>query len=993
MKKSRAYLLKLILLCVPLFSYSHLPQGDTPYFQSSVTKKLNIIASESYKKDFSFIHQYSQKFHEEYSLLFKDLPYNKSFLVFISPRKQLLNGHSVIDPFPLIYIYSNIDDAINQVASHNWLQDSIAHELVHLYQLNSQGTISRYLRWVFPPLSWFVYPNIYTHRLLLEGNAILLESIYGTGGRLFSGWVRAFVFSQLKNQISLKRILNNYNDLFSTEEKYFHGGYFFNFLLENYSLSKINDLFFHHRDHIVFPSEFQSINWAFYKTFEESFESLFKKYKKFYLQEAKRQKKEIAPTLFKSGESAPLNSDKEHIYFMTSDGKTPPSLITLNKKTEAFSSKKQDMPVGKVFVVDNFFYSAGTGHTSTLVSETSLFKNGYIPLKQYNSRYVMDIKKNKVISFDTGKGPNGFPLLVNDSFYDFIHSTAIMNSEGHVYYFKQEREVRTLYKDKIPLWSFKGYYSFPIEVDKETVYFIGPTEYGSGLFSYTEGKVFRLSPSDTIVAARKIRKNRFLVTEVGPSHYEYKIINTNPIPKKPVLYRYSFKKKHDFLNDLTEKNFELHPSASLKANTKEKDNKNPYKDQPFQRYNPLTNLKFHDILFIPFIRLSRPFFHSAYLQTRWTDPLQQNLLVLFGSFGNKSKAGGGKYIYKKSRLQWELSHQFTNNPFTYIENKPEAHIADAVNLNAERFYSLNPEGLLWESPSFLLSSYKFSKTQIAFKYPFIKKEHWNISTITKWGFGKERFTPVLIKAKKKPNGKPVWRKENSREGNYDLYSTLFINQGSAIRLEYKEKYPEAFGKHKYLNISFYYDGSYLKKDKNYYLTLGSYISFEKEFGDQWYLSGSGRWNHNLKNPFLSRLFKPREEHTFWSYHNFMMPLKAKKYRGATIILKKALNQSFYTLRFPVALKRWAPLAGVSLISLSIDTDSSKRSPFYSLSGEKASSNPLFASLFIGGEAEFSFNYNVDISAGLSLGPVFELENLKKKYNHGFHIGTYLKTVF
>ena len=984
LKKLRKYPVRLILLCVPFFSHSQIPQADTPYFQSSVTKKLEVIVSESYKKDSPFIHQYSQQFYEEYSSLFTDSPYNKSFLIFISPRKQLLNGHSVINPLSLIYIYSNINEAINQVASHNWLQDSLAHEMVHLYQLNAQGKLSYRLRWIFPPILWFVYPNIYMHRLILEGSAILFESIYGTGGRLFSGWVRAFVFSQLKNRIPLKRIFNNYNDLFSTKEKYFHGGYFFSFLLENHSLKEINNLFFHHRNHIAFPSEFQSINWTFYKTFGESFESLFKQYEAFYLQKALNQKKESAPYLFKSSQTTPLNSDRENIYFMTSSGKSQPSLVTLNKKTEEFFSTKQDMPMGKVFSIDNSFYSTGTGYTSTLVSETSVFKNGYIPLKKYNSRYVMDIKRNKIISFDTKKGPMGFPLLINDSFYDFIQSTAIMDEKGRVYYFKQNKEIRTLYRDKTPLWSFKGYYSFPVEADKETLYFIGPTEYGSSLFSYTKGKVFRLSPSDTIIASRKIRENRFLVTEITPSNYEYKIINTRKINEQPFLYKYNFKKQHDFLKPLTKGNFKESTSIILKAKKV-----SLHREQPVQHYNPLTNLKFQDMIFIPIIRSFRPIAGNIYFQARWTDPLQQNLFALFGSFANKNISGGGKYIYKKFRPQLEFSYRFKKSPFIYIENKPESHIAESAGLKSERFYTLNGEDFIWESQSFLFSSYKFSKTQVALKYPVIRRENWSFSVLAKASLGKESFTPSLVNIEKKTGEKPLWTKENDLEKKRSHYSSLFINQGSGVQFEYSKKYPEAFGRNKYLNLNLYYDSSWLKTDKNFYLTLGGHLSFEREFGKEWYLSGSGRWNNNLKNPFLSRFFKNREKHTFWSYHNFMMPLKAEKYKTANIILKKVFNHSFYTLTLPVSLKRWAPLAGASFFSISGDESSYSHHRL----GRRMASSPSFVSLFIGGEFEFSFNYNVDILTGISGGPVLEFENFRKKHNQGFYTGLYLKATF
>ena len=373
-----------------------------------------------------------------------------------------------------------------------------------------------------------------------------MESLYGTGGRLFSGWARAFVFSQIKNQISLKRIFNDYSDPFSRREKYLHGGYFFAYLMENHSLESVNKIFFHHKKHILFPIGMQSINRAFNKTFGENFQSLFEKYREFYLSKALNQKSSEAPSLLTSRITVPLNSDDKRIYFLISDGKTPPQLVILNKKTMELSKERRDMPLGKVFFIDNSFYSTGKGYTETMVSETSLFKEGYIPLKKYNSRYVMDIKKDKVISFDTSKGPTEFPLYVNGSFYDSIQSTALMDEEGNIYYFKQNKNIRTLYSNKIPLWSFEGYYSFPVDVDEEGVYFIGPTQYGSSLFLYSKDRVFRLSSSDTIVAGRKIHGNQFLVSEVGPQSYSYKIITTMEREELPYLYKYSFEKRLDF---------------------------------------------------------------------------------------------------------------------------------------------------------------------------------------------------------------------------------------------------------------------------------------------------------------------------------------------------------------------------------------------------------------------------------------------------------------
>ena len=121
------------------------------------------------------------------------------------------------------------------------------------------------------------------------------------------------------------------------------------------------------------------------------------------------------------------------------------------------------MPVGKAFFIDGDFYSAGTGQTESLKREIALFKDGFRSLQKSRSRYVMDIRGGKTAAFDTGQGPFGFPLLINDAFYDHIHSTAVLDESGRVYYFKQKGSERVLFANKNPLWSFKGFYGFPIE--------------------------------------------------------------------------------------------------------------------------------------------------------------------------------------------------------------------------------------------------------------------------------------------------------------------------------------------------------------------------------------------------------------------------------------------------------------------------------------------------------------------------------------------------
>ena len=1020
--------LTVFLFCIPFFSHSEAPQGDTPYLQSPVTHKLELIISESYQPESHFIHKYSQQFYKKYGNLFSDSPYYTNFLIFISPKKQTLNGKVSVSPLPLIHIYSNASHVIDRVVAYNWLQDSLAHEMAHMYQLNSQEKTASWLRLLLP-VSEMTYHNTSLHNLILEGSAVLMESLYGTGGRLFSGWARAFVFSQIKHQVPLKRIFNNSPDPFSTKEKYLHGGYFFAYLLKNHSLKKINQIFSRQKDRIFLLMGMQSLNQLFYKNFSESFPSLFKRYQEFYLPEALKQKSSTAPVLWTSGTSSPLNSDKDRIYLLISDEKNPPQLVILNKKTLSVSKEKKDIPVGKVFFIENSFYSTGTGLTDTLTSETSLFKEGYIPLEKYNSRYVMDTKGNTTISFRTDKGPLGFPLYVNDSFYDLIQSTAVMDEAKNIYYFKQNKNTRTLYRNKTPLWSFKGYYSFPVEADKQGVYFIGPTKYGSGLFVFKHNQVFRLSSSDTIITGRKVNSRQFLVSEIGPYHYNYKIINLEETKEEPSLYKYNFKKPHNFQALLKKiqnqadslkreqmKNTSENKPHLRKVNVKKSTKENPQenlknlkskeenvsadakknltnlknisvfhsqksndflKPPTFHYYNSLTNLKFRNTLLVPFIRFSSPFIKGIYIEFSFIDPLQYNLLSFSGFKDRGKKAGKVRYAYKRYRPLVELKYQFENSPLIHIKNKTDRIINNIKALESEKLSRLVEE-LFGQQLTPQISSYKTFLFDLSVKYPLIKKENWDLSFISLVGLGKESFTLSSTPSKKSGKHTALQTGSHRTDASHKTHSTLFFNHKSKLQFDYEKKYTYAFSRHKYLNLGIYYDSLYLQNSKKFYFAFGTEISFEKEAGKEWYLSGGGKWERSMKKLPLKQIFKNNEQRTLWSSHSFIIPEQIRGYHQVDLALKKVLNQSLSFLHLPVSLKRWAPLTGVSLVSILKN---------------RSTSNPYFINIFGGGEFELSFNHKLDVFAGFSAGWIYEFKNFKNQRDHGLHGSLFLKAAF
>ena len=541
------------------------PPSDTPYLKIPLTKKADVIFSDFFKEEEPFIRERALSVFKEYERNFPVRFYRKNSLILFSPlRRQTHSAVTHAVPLPASRISPSPFQIMDKSAVNNWLTDVFIHEIAHIYQFNARPLLSHLLSYIMPSHLWPVHPNIYLHNLILEGHAVLLESTYGTGGRLFSGYNRAVAFSQLKNGLSLKRVVNDYDNPLSKREKYIHGGYFFSYLRRGFTLSRLNKIFPANGRNLLWPIGIYTVNRSFKKTLGRSFESLFKEYREFYGQKAREQKSSGGKILAVSQFALPVNSNSDNLFFMISDGKGPPELAVLNRKTEEVSLKKVNMPLGKVFFVDGNFYSAGYGRTDTLSVRFSLFRDGFVPLKKYNSRYVMDIRENKVLSFNAFDGLRRQNLYLNGSLLNNAHSTAVTDERGGVWYFKQEGANRTLYRDKTPLWTYKGYYGFPVEAEESGVYFLAPTARGSGLFVYKNNQALRLSPSDTVVAARRVSEASFLVCEINNDRFEYKIIPIRPFPELPAFYKYSFKKT-DLIKEQTSPEPPIQPQKSGSA--------------------------------------------------------------------------------------------------------------------------------------------------------------------------------------------------------------------------------------------------------------------------------------------------------------------------------------------------------------------------------------------------------------------------------------------
>ena len=970
---------------------------DLNYQTTPIYKNLNLIYSESFSDFAPLLSEKIKKTDEKLKELFEIPRHQKSYLIFSSPLIQKPNAFARVWPLSSILIYPSAESSMmDQWSIFYWLSDTLIHEMTHIYQLSQNSRGDRALKWILGALS---YRNSVLPELMLEGGAVFNESLYSYGGRLFSGWARALVLAQLKKGLPLKRILKTYNDPFSNMEKYLHGGYFFAYLHSLYGAKGVNQFF--SKSWLFFPLEFYGLNSSLKRAFGKDLISLFEGYKKHYAPLAQNQISSTEKILLKSKISLPMNSDKNHIFFLISDKKSPPKLILINKKTGKIKKTTRNFHLGKIFYIKGKYYSSARGRTGSSSIEYSLFREGFKPLKKYNSEYIMDIYKNKYIALDTTQTLTQNSLFMNKKFYDNIHSSAIMDHEGRIYYFKQSEDRRLLYRDKQLLISFRSYYSFPVEADESGLYFIGATLYGSSLFVYREGEgIFRLSKSDRIVGARKISANRFLISEVGPSYYEYKIIETQPVWSAPVLYTYSFKKENIFeknisvladlfaeeesleqkepdveelleIDKLTAKEEHLKQEAlkikeyeqkdvddmapeSLKDKAFEFEKSHPLPHQ--KAYNSLSYLNLRKTLFL--VYTVPPFLNDLYdfklpdtfdmdlrfknlnffSELQFFDPLTFNKFSLKGFIQKNQKLFTISYTYKKYRPSFVIAFNYKEAKLSKNRSKVFKHpgFLEIENLSVSNKKNLKSVYIPYRDQSLILS----------FEYPLIKRSFWNLSLSNSLTLGRKQFnnTDKLFSAF------PLFFYQSKPWISY-------LNNKSQIMYEYKRKYPHSWKARSQKIVKISHDFLYVKKE---YHSVKGMVHISGEIGKEWF--ADAKWQGKINLPFISP--SKKRENTIPELGAFGNIFT--NWNQAGFQLLKVLNLSYYPLKIPLDINRMAPLISLSLLSVE-DLQQKKYKHF------------LIPSL--GWETELNFLSWKNLKAGVSGKYIWDISKHFKPYPH------------
>jgi len=609
--------LGLICFCnLNLSAESFVVPNDQDYWLHN-QGKFRYIYPQDYARLVPKIAGWQQRIFSHYEANFRWHLDSTTFLVLSSNNNQVPNAFATTAINNLNVFYNGGGGMLENFAEESWMISLLSHEGAHLFQMDVKEGPSKWLHQVigdsyipsiFYILPIFTNPNTLLPTWLLEGNAVLNESRWGNGGRLYSGEELALFYRLINaGYLNEARLTNDHLDFPYTHEKYNVGAYFALYLAQRFGMDDTNLLFKNHAKHYINPF---LVNKTFASTFGMDYSFLIREFLRESGVKAKSQKW-LTETSPQSKFYYPLNSDQKQIFFLTYQGVGLPTLNVVDRQSKKWVKESQDLPLGKVFhMPDGHYVVAASGQVGRDRIYFSLWREGNFDLRAFRSKIVLDQRQGKTLWLDPGNAYARNDLYLDEQRVGEAHSSALLSTDGEALYFKQQGDVRTLYKGQKALFSLNTYYSKLVDYNAEEIYFISNTLYGSSLYAWNKGQIWRLSDSDAIIDARQAADGQFLVVEVGPNGYQYKWLP--PTAKKELPQRPHYFFESDNTYQLT---------AAIE---KEGDPTGAPAEQ--RRFRSWRDLRFSGI------NLQWSIYQSENILNvsgQWADPLNYNDLTLF----------------------------------------------------------------------------------------------------------------------------------------------------------------------------------------------------------------------------------------------------------------------------------------------------------------------------------------------------------------------------
>lgn len=545
----------------------------------------------------------------------------------MSDNNQIANGFSTPFPHNRQINYVGGAASVDYFATTSWLDTLLFHETAHNYQANARdNAVSRALHTVLgngsfmTPVIPAILPNVFESSFMLEGNAVLNESRHGNGGRLYSGRFDAMVNAQARaGYLTPERAYNQTLYFPYGENSYVLGGHYQYFLAQRYGLDATNRYFKMRSRYWYWPFV---TNAPLHAAIGQNFDTTFADWAAEAVAQSRQAVLSEGEPLITSTRLGALNSDGGEVFFLASpEDVRAPFHVVLNRSTGELQQQRSTFRHGELFRYQGETWSMASGYSSPWRISQGLYSES-AHLNEATRGQILQghTTSGEPVYFDVASSFDQPQLYVGDNFYRQVNSSVEVRGED-LYYFVQEGELRTLYRNRTPLYRYQGYYGVVADVDSQgRVLFVANSEHGSALYRVDhEGLVRRVLAEDDIVAARLLDDERVLAVAIQADHYGYYLKSLTSSAGEPFVRRLQWDRTDGAGENLAEPR---EPQSLLR-------------DRP---YHSLTALRYSGTDFWAALYAEddddsadgEADMHTLYnVQMRFADPLEQNEVSLF----------------------------------------------------------------------------------------------------------------------------------------------------------------------------------------------------------------------------------------------------------------------------------------------------------------------------------------------------------------------------
>lgn len=622
-----------LLLITPLLYGDIVVSGDDYQVSTNQEGSISVIYTEEHQKEADLTHAYEKKVLENYENSYGFALDSRLHLGLLSSHNQIANAFSTQIPLNMQMNYIGGAYMVDYMSTASWLKVLLLHESAHNFQLNpKKNPLSKVAHKIVKNIPFttlyflpiFPIPNALESSFLLEGNAVLNESRFNNGGRLYNGALLAMSITQARaGYITPKRTYNDHLYFPYDTHHYIVGGFFQLYLAQKYSVDKVNTYFWNFSGQYL-PIQTSAI---FKETFNQSYEKALSDYALWLQTEYGGFQKSRGEIITSSKGHKKLNSNKEEIHFLTSDALSSPELQIISKVDQSHNKYKDNFFFGKVFKLDGKYYTTASSHTEVEKIEMGLFDGEGRAVEKSRSKIVQGVLRDGRFAYFDVRGSFDVPAFyIGDQFYDHVNSSVFIDDGDNVYYFKQNGKRRTLYKNKTALFSLQGWYGFVTDVTPEGILFVANSQNGSSLYLY-DGAFYRATLGDDIIDAKVLDSQNLLLATITAEGIDYIKSKMVKINEAPYERRFFFEERDDFKMD-------------YKALEKRLEHQ-PYESHKHLNYSALSHTLLIEKNNIDFS-----------LGARFSDPLKQNSANLFLSRFDEETLAGAGYVNSVYRLRY-----------------------------------------------------------------------------------------------------------------------------------------------------------------------------------------------------------------------------------------------------------------------------------------------------------------------------------------------------